>query len=134
MKKSFEERREFIRVPFSTEIEVRTPGRTIRSSDSLNVSMNGLRFTTTEPAPEEGTPCQIRLVLSGGDPRAEIEAKGIIVRSAPGDLAVHFTELEVDGYQHLCQLILNNTDDPDQAERELAAHWGIRGPNLPFKN
>jgi hypothetical protein len=134
MKKSFEERREFIRVPFSTEIEVRIPGRTIRSSDSLNVSMNGLRFTTSEPAPDEGTPCQIKLVLSGGDPRAEIEAKGIVVRSAPGDLAVHFTELEVDGYQHLSRLILNNADDPDQAERELAAHWGIRGPIPSFKN
>ena len=122
------ERREFIRVPFRTEIEIHTPARTIRSRSSLDISLNGLRTETTGPAPEPGTPCHIRITLSHEEPRISIAVKGLIVRAEPGTLAIHFTEIDVDSYEHLQQLVLNNAKDPEQAEQEFNTHWGIRKP------
>jgi len=109
------ERREFIRVPFRTEIEIHTPARTIRSRSSLDISMNGLRAETSEPAPEPGTPCHVRINLSREEPRTSITVKGLIVRAEPGTLAVHFTEVDIDSYEQLQQLILSNLKDPERA-------------------
>ncbi len=125
------ERREFIRVPFQGEIEVRTPDRTVRASSTLDLSMNGIRIRTAEQPPPPGTACEVRVILSGADPAVTIEARGDIVRSDPGTLAVHLTEVDLDSYLHLRQLILNNAEDPEKAEQELRSHWGIRKPAPP---
>ena len=122
------ERREFIRVPFRTEIEIHTPARTIRSRSSLDISMNGLRTETEGPVPEPGTPCHVRITLSLEEPRISITVKGLIVRAEPGTIAVHFTEVDMDSYEHLRKLILNNAKDLERAEQEISTHWGIRKP------
>lgn len=122
------ERREFIRVPFRTEIEIHTPARTIRSRSSLDISMNGLRTETEGTVPEPGTPCHVRITLSLEEPRISITVKGLIVRAEPGTIAVHFTEVDMDSYEHLRKLILNNAKDLERAEQEISTHWGIRKP------
>jgi hypothetical protein len=122
MTKPANERREFIRVPFRTEIEIHTPARTIRSRSSLDISMNGLRTETEEPAPEPGTPCHVRINLSHEEPRTSITVKGLIVRAEPGMLAVHFTEIDIDSYEHLQQILLNNAKDSERGEQEPSTH------------
>ncbi len=125
-------RRDFIRVPFNTEAEVTARDRTIRSRDEIDISLSGLRLsadTGDDSAFEADTPCSARIVLAAGDNQVVIEATGKIRRSEPGSLAVEFTGLDLDSYQHLRQLILNNTDEPEKAEQEFAAHWGIRRPH-----
>jgi len=126
MKKPENEKREFVRVPFTIGTTVRTADRTIRSSKTLDVSMSGLRVETTETVPREGTFCEVEIVLVEAPEPVIIEARGSIVRSEPGTVAVHFSEVDVDSYEHLRQLILNNSDDPERAEKEFGAHWGIR--------
>jgi hypothetical protein len=121
-----EEKRDFVRVPFRTDTAVRTRDRTIWSSSTLDISMNGIRVETDEPAPPEGTLCEIEIVLAESPVPVIIEARGSLVRSAAGTLAVHFTEIDIDSYDHLQQLILNNSKDPERAEQEFRAHWGIR--------
>ena len=123
------ERREFIRVPFRTETTVRTADRTIWETSTLDLSMNGIQIATGKELPPVGTPCEIEIVLSELGPGAIIEARGTVVRSRPGILAVHFTEIDLDGYDHLRQVILHNAPDPDRAEQELGSHWGIRKPS-----
>ena len=123
-----EERREFIRVPFKTATSVRTADRTLWSSNTLDLSMNGIRIETRELPPPQGTVCEIEMVLSEDDPPVIIEARGAVVRSAPGTLALHFSEVDFDSYLHLRQLILLNADDADQAEQQIRRHWGIRRP------
>jgi len=39
---------------------------------------------------------------------------------------VKFIDLDLDSYQHLRQLILNNAEDPGRAELEFIAQWGTR--------
>jgi hypothetical protein len=120
------EKRGFIRIPFNTKVEVRAQGRTIRSLEGINLSMSGIRLTTGDAVPVAETPCQVKITLSASEDRLLIEANGKVIRSEPGSLAVEFMELDLDSYHHLRQIILNNADDPEKAEKEFMAHWGIR--------
>lgn len=128
------EKREFVRVPFIMGTTVRTSHRTIWSSTTLDISMNGLRVATTENVPPEGTLCEVEIVLAETPEPVIIEARGSIVWSETGTLAVHFSEVDVDSYDHLRQLILNNSEDPERAEKEFGAHWGIRTSLPPKKS
>jgi len=131
MTEQSEEKRDFVRVPFKVETSVRTSDRTIWSSNTLDISMNGIRVATTETVPPDGTLCEIEIVLTESPAPVIIEARGSIVRSATGTLAVHFSEIDIDSYDHLQQLILNNAKDPERAEQEFQAHWGIRKSPAP---
>ncbi len=124
-----EEHREFIRVPFNTVVEVEVAGRTIRSAEGINISLKGLHLATTEPAPPAGSPCTARIILSGAQEGVVIAADGTVVRAGAGNLSVEFTRLDYDGYHHLRNLILYNSTNPERAEREFEAHWGIRRPH-----
>jgi hypothetical protein len=126
VKDELADRRAFGRVPFRVDTTVRTRDRTIRSSSTLDISMNGLRISIREAAPPAGTPCEITIMLSGGRPAAVFEARGSIVRSEHGTLAVHLTEMDLDSYQHLRQIVINNALDPERAEREISERKGIR--------
>jgi len=128
MKKQEGEKREFVRVPFMIGTTVRTKDRTIWSSKTLDVSMNGLCVETTEATPPDGTFCEVEIVLAEAPEPVIIEARGSIVRSEPGTLAVNFSEIDIDSYEHLRQLILNNSEDPEKAEQEFRSHRGIRKP------
>ena len=124
------DRRGFIRVPFNTEVAIDTGGRLIRSNKGINISMSGLHLSSDEPCPAPDTPCRVTINLQSSENRVLIEARGKITRTEPGNMAVEFTELDLDSYHHLRQLILNNTDEPEKAEQEFDTHWGIRRPAL----
>ncbi len=121
------DRRSFVRVPFNTETEVQVDKRVIRSSEGIDVSLSGLRLASSE-AVDPGTLCQVKIILQTPDTRLFIEAKGTVIRSAAGTLGIQFTELDLDSYLHLRQLILYNTEEPEKAEQEFSSHWGIRTP------
>ena len=125
-------RRGFIRVPFHTEVEITADSRTVRSQKDLDVSMSGLRLTVDsgdDSAIAIGAACNARIILAASENRVAIEAAGTVVRSEPGSVAIEFTELDLDSYNHLRQLILNNTDEPEKAEEEFSSHWGIKPPH-----
>jgi hypothetical protein len=134
MTKPEDEKREFVRVPFRTGTTIRTSDRTIWPGNTLDISMNGLRVATTETVPPEGTLCEVGIVLAEAPEPVIIEARGSVVRSKPGTLAVHFSEVDVDSYEHLRQLILNNSEDPERAEKQFDAHWGIRTTRPPKRS
>ncbi|OGW37506.1 MAG: hypothetical protein A2010_07110 [Nitrospirae bacterium GWD2_57_9] len=119
-------RREFIRVPFSTEIEIKAGSSVIRTGFAANISMNGIRVPVPGTGPPAGTACNLSLKLSGATVPVYIRASGTISRSEPGSVAIEFTALDPDSYIHLRQLILNNADDAAKAEQEFDDHWGIK--------
>jgi hypothetical protein len=124
-----QEKREFLRVPFTTEVEVRTEDRSFGSSSGINISLNGLKLATEQPVPEKGSPWTAKIMLRAFEKQVIqviIEAHGRVARSGQGTLAVEFMDLDLDSYLHLRQLIICNTDDTGRTEREFDAHWGIR--------
>jgi hypothetical protein len=128
MAREMEEKRRFMRVPFNTEVEIQANDHTIRSTKGINISLSGLRMSIEQDAPPVGASCQVKITLSMSEHRVAIDAKGNVIRSDPRHVAIRFTELDLDSYHHLRQLIINNAEDPEQAEREFSAHWGIRQP------
>jgi hypothetical protein len=127
-----DERRGFVRVPFNTEVVLTAGGWSLRVINGIDICMSGIHLTgldrggTGRPLP--GTSYRASIYLQASGNRAVIEADGRIIRSEPEELAVEFIEIELDGFQHLRQLILNNTDDPDKAEKQFSEHRGIRRP------
>lgn len=129
MENHHQNRRGFTRIPFHTEVEVRAGNSIARSKNGFDVSMSGLSLAVESldaAAFAPGVPCEIRILLSASAEQVTIEARGVVIRSAPGSLAVEFNELDLDSFQHLRLLILNNTAEPEKAEREFASHWGIK--------
>jgi hypothetical protein len=122
------EQRDFMRVPFVTNVEVRTDSVVYESAEVIDISMRGLSFSPEGPGLERGSTCTVVIRLAGGDEPAVIEAKAAVVRSGEGLAAVEFTELDLESYSHLQQLVVNNARDPEQAEREFREHWGILRP------
>jgi hypothetical protein len=125
-----DERRGFVRVPFNTVVEIAAGDWSLQAKNGIDISMSGLHITglarTDTGKPLPGTSCRVSIRLQAAGNRALIEADGRVLRSGPGELAVEFIEIELDGYHHLRQLILNNTDDPDQAEQQFNEHRGIK--------
>lgn len=124
------EKREFLRVPLGTEVEVVWSGGLIRAESGLNISMTGLGFSSVQPMPAVGSDCRVSIKLASADDRIVIKASGKVVRAAPGVLGVGFTELDLDSYHHLKRLVLFNAKDTKRAEQEFEAHWGIRKPSV----
>lgn len=133
MARDTHEKREFLRIPFHAEVEINARQFSCRSESDIDVSMTGLRMAYGEAAPPAGSQCLLSLFLQPLDEQVVIDAAGRIVRSEPGSIAVEFTGLDPDSFYHLRQLILNNAGDPEKAESELNAHWGIRRPRHSTK-
>ncbi len=127
------ERRSFIRVPFSTKVEAEIGGSVIRSQGRVNVSMSGIRIAADDASFAPDTPCAVKIILSASDSNIIIEAKGSVIRCDPESVSIKFTELDIDSYQHLRQLILYNTENPEKAEKEFHRHNGIRARNSNSK-
>jgi hypothetical protein len=125
-----DERRGFVRVPFNTEVKLTSGTWSLRATSGIDISMSGLHLTGLDQSdagrPQAGDTVKADIRLQAAGHRALIEADGRIIRSGPGELAVEFIDIELEGYQHLRQLILNNADDPDKAEQQFNEHRGIK--------
>jgi hypothetical protein len=116
-------RREFSRVAVHLKAEV-TAGDQLCRGTMENLSLKG-GFLRTDNAPAEGQQCQVRLDLDGTE--AKVSAVGRVVRSGPAGCAIQFTEIVgIDSLEHLRNVILFNTHDPAQVEREFHDHLGLR--------
>jgi PilZ domain len=126
MESGTSERREFIRIPFDMEVTIEVEGMVLQANKGINISMGGLHLSAVDAKLTPGALCSIVIMLNTVERGPTLEAEGKVIRSGPGGLAIEFTELELDSYHHLRQLVLLNTAEPDKAEQEFDAHWGIR--------
>ena len=119
--------REFTRVNVAIYLELRVGGNVLIPGEIDNVSLNGLLIRTDSIVPDQ-TPCLARIHLDGGMGGPTIEAKGQIVRSGSGKLAIQFSEiLGAESLNHLQNLILYNSGHQlDQAEAEFQGHTGLK--------
>jgi hypothetical protein len=124
-----EERRRRTRVVFTTEVELTCGDRTVKSSQSRNVSMTGI-FICTDQRLEPGSRCQITVRLQGASSDLRLTAEGRVARVADDGLAVEFTSLDLDSYVHLRNLIVYNAEDPDGILEEVS-HPFIDPQKLP---
>jgi len=122
-----DENREFSRIEMPVRVEIDRPGHETFKGLAEDVSLNGIRIAS-DVLFDANTPCDIRVMLGtdGGEGESvAIEARGCAVRSDGHVIAIHFDQLELEGYNHLKKLILYNSSAPDQVEREFNAHRGL---------
>ena len=117
--------REFSRIETKITVKLQAKGRKVVSADTHDVSMKGL-FVTVKTDWPMGTECDIHLILKGLSPPVNIKVKGRVQRTAEEGMGLLFTEIGLEAYEHLRNLILLNTDDPEQAEEEFNNHLGLK--------
>jgi PilZ domain len=121
------ELREFTRINRNLEVVIDLPGRML-AGRTRDVSLRGALVSCGEVL-SLGTTCTCTLILDGGEGQLRIRAAGRVMRHVADGLAMRFDELlDPESYEHLCQLIRYNAIDPEKAEREIAAHLGLKKP------
>jgi hypothetical protein len=120
-------RRDFSRVKTHIDVELECGDRVV-GGRLTDVSMQGVGLACDEKLALQAE-CLVRLYL--GDPRENslcIMAKGKVVRSTEGGIGVEFTEIDLDSYDHLRNLVLHNANDVARIEGELKDHLGLKKP------
>lgn len=125
--KSDSEAREFTRVPIKIDAEVTSGGKTVFSDQTQDVSMKGLFMLChgSKNLPE-GSLCDVALFLGGKEGGVRIEVKGLVERSTSRGMGIQFTEIGLDSYEHLHNLVLYNSQDSHKVEREIKDHIGLK--------
>jgi len=119
--------REFSRVDVPVRVEIERPGQQPLKAVVRDISMNGMRINASEMFSAD-VPCDVKIILGNDKGEAEavvIEAHGCAVRSDGEYVAIHFDNLELEGYNHLKRLILYHALDTEQIEHEFDQHIGL---------
>ena len=88
-----------------------------------DVSMRGLFLHCKEHFPEK-TECTVELYLA--EHALCISAKGRIVRRFEDGMGVEFTEIDLDSFEHLRNLVRMNANNVSQVEGEFKSHLGLK--------
>jgi hypothetical protein len=120
-----EQRREFTRVASHLTVELESDSGKRLASPARDVAMSGVYVDAAWPG-EVGDPCRVTIFLEGDGGIPPLTALGRVVRVEPEGTAVDFTELSLDAYEHLKNLVRLNSDNIEQVEAELRSHLGIR--------
>ena len=117
--------REFSRVDIKIHATVQAKGQEIVSTGTHDVSMKGL-LVDGKADWAIGTECEIHLILEGQSPPVNIEVKGKVQRITEKGIAILFTEVGLEAYEHLHNMVMLNTDDPEKVEQEFGSHLGLK--------
>ncbi len=123
--KIMEDNREFSRVDITVQATVRAKGKEMVSTGTHDVSMKGL-FVKGKADWPISTECEVHLILEGQNPPVDIEVKGRIQRVTEEGVGILFTEVCLEAYEHLHNLVMLNTDNPEKAEQEFSDHLGLK--------
>lgn len=107
------------RVRFSTSATLRAGKQTLAALSTRDVSLKGLYVQTGERLPL-GTEVEVLLELGGSTSSLSLKMKGRVARVEPGGLGVEFSEVDLDSFFHLRNLLSYNSEDPSAIEAELA--------------
>jgi len=89
----------------------------------LDVSMNGT-FLKSELKLDAGTHCKVSILLGHFQHELPIEAEAIVVRATAMGLALRFVSVKIDSTPRLQNLIVDNAEDPEQAQVEFSQQGG----------
>lgn len=117
--------REFTRVPVKVEAEISDGEKTIFCEQTHDVSMKGL-FVHAKDRFAVDTRCNIALFPGGKEGGMCIEIKGVVVHSSDRGMGLQFTEIGMDSYTFLQNLVMYNSEDSHKVEQEIHNHLGLK--------
>ncbi len=115
------ERRKNLRVPFETQLTVRSLGNggEIKAESTRDISMKGIYCTCENPLPQ-GTPVVVHLMLTGTSSELKLRIEGRVVRSEEQGMAIFFDAMDIDAFIHLKNILYFNSGDPERIDREIS--------------
>ncbi len=113
--------REFTRVPINLSVELSCDGKIISSKNCQDVSMNGVYIISEEKFKADST-CEIKLLVES----EEIKAQGHVERVTENGMAIKFLGIELESYDKLYELIVFNSSNSEQMEKEFQEHVGLK--------
>jgi hypothetical protein len=117
-----EQKRSNTRVPFNSRAEVRSSDRTVEG-EVRNLSLKGMMIATEERLPE-GEEVDVTMYLTGVGSQLSLEMKAEVVRSEGNGLGLRFTEVDVDTFIHLRNVVAYNEGDDDKIMAEFFRNFG----------
>lgn len=111
------EKRNTIRVPFHVRSIVKYKDKTI-DGDVINLSTGGMLLNTADTVPVD-EPIQVSIFLYGSSSHLALDITGRVVRGSAKGLAIKFTELDLDSFIHLRNIISRNAFDEEKIIKEF---------------
>lgn len=122
---SREEKRIFSRSNVNNRVEIITDDGVL-SGQLGDVGMSGLSIRTDATLPA-GAEYPVAILLEMADSaELRLNMQGRIARVDGEGMAVEFTEIEADSFDHLRKLVLYNTEETEKVENEFEANPGIK--------
>jgi len=88
-----------------------------------DLSMGGM-FIHTDKVLKAGSQCQISLLLGHFKHELPIIADAVVVRVFEEGIALRFKSIQLESIASMQHVIVDHSDDPDQAELEFSSHGG----------
>ena len=70
--------------------------------------------------------CDISVFLEGAEPPIHVDMKGKVGRATEKDLAIEFSEVKFESYEHLQNLVRYNSHNIGVVDKEIDAHDGLK--------
>lgn len=120
------EHREFTRVPIKVWVEIRAQDVTIKTHKTHDLSMLGISLQHEGTILPVGTLCDISVFLEGSEPPIHVDMMGKVERSTEKDLGIKFSEVKLESYEHLQNLVRYNSQNTDVIDQEIGDHIGLK--------
>ena len=126
-KKDENDSREFTRIPLKVKALIKSGDKVVHSGETHDLSMKGLFFQTNEKMPI-GTECDVTLILGDLETPLQLKLKGRVQRVSGVGVGLKFTEIDLESYPHLKNLVMLNSPglDMEKVEKEIRGHIGLR--------
>ena len=120
------ERRKHTRIPIDLRSELTFLDGSTFHGTTKNLSFGGAFVSCNAPMgiPERGE-CALKLILGAEEESASIEITARVIRLSENGVGVMFLSISLDGYNHLKNLMIFNSSDPETLIDELDKHPGI---------
>ncbi|MFZ5875738.1 MAG: PilZ domain-containing protein [Nitrospirota bacterium] len=118
-------RREFTRINIAVAVELSPPGEPKISGRGCNLSVKGVYVSGPRQLPAS-TECPITIFLTGGGEPMSVRVLGRIVYADKDGMGIEFCDMDTDSFVHLQNLVLRNSLDPAEVEREFQGHRGFK--------
>jgi hypothetical protein len=109
--------RQHSRVTFQAAMDLGFSGRRFEGCRTRDLSLKGVFVVGADG--QEGEQCEVTLHLTGTSSDLTLNMKGEVVRVEPGGIALRFSEIDLDSFTHLRNIIYYNIEDPDILDHEL---------------
>ena len=114
------QKRKRSRVEFTTSVSLETKNyKRIDDADSKDISLNGV-FVSTDVRIPVGTNCNILVKLPGGVEDVILNIEVVISRHTEEGMGVNFDAMDPESFNHLKNIAMYNSSDPDEIEKEIA--------------